>query len=103
VVIPSGPGNPLGPRWLGLNKKSYGIHGTNAPRSIGKAVSHGCIRLRNPDIVRLFSMLQVGDLVEIHGERDSDTIRAFGEPAEDGRAEQGPATLIRPTTAGTGR
>ena len=77
VVVPAGLNNPLGPRWLGLNKKSYGIHGTNVPRSIGKAASHGCIRLRNADVVELYSMLAVGDTVEIHGERDATTERAF--------------------------
>ena len=41
VVIPAGDDNPLGPRWVGLNKKGYGIHGTNAPRSIGWDQSGG--------------------------------------------------------------
>jgi lipoprotein-anchoring transpeptidase ErfK/SrfK len=36
-------GNPVGTRWIGLSLKGYGIHGTNAPNSIGKAASHGCI------------------------------------------------------------
>jgi hypothetical protein len=44
VVVP-GPKNPLGTRWMGLGYKGYGIHGTNAPNSIGKAASHGCIRM----------------------------------------------------------
>ena len=78
VVIPPGSGNPLGSRWVGLNKQSYGIHGTNAPGSIGKAASHGCIRLRNPDIVQLFTMVRVGDTVEIRGERDEQIARIFG-------------------------
>jgi lipoprotein-anchoring transpeptidase ErfK/SrfK len=43
VVVPPGSGNPIGPRWIGLNQKGYGIHGTNRPRSIGHAESHGCI------------------------------------------------------------
>lgn len=78
VVIPAGAGNPLGPRWLGLDKKGYGIHGTNVPSSIGKAASHGCVRLKNRDIVTLYSMLSVGDVVEIHGDRDAETARVFG-------------------------
>lgn len=78
VVIPAGPGNPLGPRWVGLNKQGYGIHGTNAPGSIGKAASHGCIRLRNRDIVQLFAMVSVGDTVEIRGERDEQAAEIFG-------------------------
>jgi lipoprotein-anchoring transpeptidase ErfK/SrfK len=80
TVIPPGEGNPLGPRWVGFNKKGYGIHGTNAPGSIGKAASHGCIRMRNRDIVEFFSMVSVGDLVEIHGERDAQVAEIFGGP-----------------------
>lgn len=70
TVIPSGKNNPIGTRWVGLSQKGYGIHGTNAPGSVGRAASHGCIRLRNRDMERLFAMLRVGDVVEIHAERD---------------------------------
>jgi lipoprotein-anchoring transpeptidase ErfK/SrfK len=77
-VIPPGKGNPVGTRWVGLNQKGYGIHGTNAPRSIGKAASHGCIRLRNRDMEKLFSMLRVGDVVQIRGERDEQIAEIFG-------------------------
>ena len=87
VIIPSGKNNPVGTRWLGLSLKGYGIHGTNAPSSIGRAASHGCIRLRNRDIERLFAMLQIGDRVEIHGERDEQTARLFGPaPISEDRA-----------------
>ncbi len=78
VVIPAGADNPLGPRWLGFDKKGYGIHGTNMPGSIGKAASHGCIRMRNRDIVRFFAMVNVGDTVEIHGQRDDEIAEIFG-------------------------
>lgn len=78
TVIPSGKDNPVGTRWLGLSQKGYGIHGTNAPRSIGRAASHGCIRLRNRDMEKLFTMLRVGDAVEIRGERDEVVSRVFG-------------------------
>lgn len=81
-VIPSGKDNPLGTRWVGLSQKGYGIHGTNAPRSIGHAASHGCIRLRNRDVEHLFTMLQVGDAVEIRGERDEETAEIFGGGAD---------------------
>ena len=83
VVIPPGESNPLGPRWVGLNKKGYGIHGTNAPRSIGKAASHGCIRMRNRDIVQFFALVNVGDTVEIHGERDEQIAEIFGGEATE--------------------
>lgn len=66
VVIPAGPSNPLGPRWLGLSKKTFGIHGTADAESIGNAASSGCVRLRNEDVKELFELVRVGDIVEIH-------------------------------------
>ena len=80
-VIPSGKNNPIGTRWLGLSQKGYGIHGTNVPRSIGHAASHGCIRLRNRDMERLFTLVRVGDVVEIHSERDEQVAQVFGGTA----------------------
>jgi lipoprotein-anchoring transpeptidase ErfK/SrfK len=88
TVIPSGKGNPVGTRWLGLSRKGYGIHGTNAPRSIGLAASHGCIRLGNHDMEKLFTLLQVGDVVQIHGERDDEIAQVF-----DGAEEQAEALV----------
>ncbi|HTT25147.1 MAG TPA: L,D-transpeptidase [Candidatus Sulfotelmatobacter sp.] len=82
TVIPTGKDNPVGTRWVGLNLKGYGIHGTNAPKSIGRAASHGCIRLRNRDMERLFTMLRIGDVVQIRGERDEQTARIFGGEAD---------------------
>jgi lipoprotein-anchoring transpeptidase ErfK/SrfK len=81
-VIPSGKNNPIGTRWVGLSQKGYGIHGTNAPGSIGHAASHGCIRLRNRDMERLFTLVRVGDTVEIHGERDEKVAQIFGGVAD---------------------
>ncbi|HXJ87391.1 MAG TPA: L,D-transpeptidase [Candidatus Binatia bacterium] len=83
TVIPKGKDNPVGTRWVGLNLKGYGIHGTNAPKSIGRAASHGCIRLRNRDMERLFAMLQIGDVVQIRGERDEQIARFFGGEADE--------------------
>jgi lipoprotein-anchoring transpeptidase ErfK/SrfK len=78
TVIPPGPANPLGSRWIGLNLKGYGIHGTNAPRSIGKAASHGCIRLAKRDLEQLFDLLRVGDTVVIRAQADQQTAQIFG-------------------------
>jgi lipoprotein-anchoring transpeptidase ErfK/SrfK len=78
TVIPAGKDSPVGTRWVGLTLKGYGIHGTNAPGSIGRAASHGCIRLRNRDVERLFTMLRIGDRVQIRGERDEEVARVFG-------------------------
>ena len=81
VVIPAGPQSPIGTRWIGFNQKGYGIHGTNEPRSIGKAASHGCIRMAKADLEELFTLVGVGDEVEIRGERDEETAQWFGPPA----------------------
>ncbi len=82
TVIPAGPENPLGSRWMGLSEKGYGIHGTNAPNSIGKAASHGCIRMAKKDLEQLFPLVKVGDRVEIRGERDEQIAQVFGTPAD---------------------
>jgi L,D-transpeptidase ErfK/SrfK len=68
-VVGPGVGNPVGTRWMGLNVRGYGIHGTNAPGSIGKAASHGCIRMRNRDVEELFELVGVGVTVELDTER----------------------------------
>ncbi len=60
-IIPPGPDNPVGDRWIGTSIKHTGIHGTNKPMSIGKSVSHGCIRLYPEDIQKVFDMVSVGD------------------------------------------
>jgi len=81
VVIPAGPENPLGPRWIGLSLKGYGIHGTNQPGSIGHYASHGCIRMRNRDVQELFELVRAGDVVELHGQRDAVVATMFGGEA----------------------
>jgi lipoprotein-anchoring transpeptidase ErfK/SrfK len=65
-MLQPGPRNPVGVMWIALNKKGIGIHGTDDPRSIGHAVSHGCIRLANWDVVRLATKIKAGDKVSIH-------------------------------------
>ena len=57
TVLP-GPGNPVGTRWMGLSVKGYGIHGTNEPKSIGKAASHGCIRMASKDLEEMYEMVE---------------------------------------------
>lgn len=63
--VPPGPGNPLGTRWMGLSAPGVGIHGTDAPWSIGHSESHGCIRMQIPDAEWLFSHVRVGTPVFI--------------------------------------
>jgi lipoprotein-anchoring transpeptidase ErfK/SrfK len=77
-VIPAGAANPLGTRWIGLGTKGYGIHGTNAEDSIGKAASHGCIRMHRKDLEELFASVQVGDQVEIRADADAELATIFG-------------------------
>jgi lipoprotein-anchoring transpeptidase ErfK/SrfK len=63
-VIPPGPDDPIVARWMGL-ANGVGIHGTNEPWSIGSAASHGCIRMRVPDVIQLFDRVPVGTPVLI--------------------------------------
>jgi lipoprotein-anchoring transpeptidase ErfK/SrfK len=58
-----GPGNPMGARALYLGNTIYRIHGTNAPETIGHAVSSGCFRLVNEEIMDLFERVPVGTKV----------------------------------------
>ncbi len=77
-VVPPGPGNPVGTRWMGLSIRGYGIHGTNEPKSIGKAASHGCIRMDKADLEAFFELVAVGDTVELVGQRNEETAQLFG-------------------------
>jgi lipoprotein-anchoring transpeptidase ErfK/SrfK len=58
-----GPGNPMGARALYLGNTIYRIHGTNQPQTIGSAVSSGCFRLVNPEIMDLYERVPVGTKV----------------------------------------
>jgi len=77
TILP-GPGNPVGTRWMGLSKHGYGIHGTNEPKSIGKAASHGCIRMGKADLEEFYALVAEGDTVELVGERNEETAQLFG-------------------------
>jgi lipoprotein-anchoring transpeptidase ErfK/SrfK len=63
--VPPGPSNPLGTRWMGLNAPGVGIHGTDAPTSIGYSASHGCIRMQVPEAEWLFEHVRVGTPVVV--------------------------------------
>jgi lipoprotein-anchoring transpeptidase ErfK/SrfK len=77
-VVPPGPGNPVGTRWMGLSVHGYGIHGTNEPKSIGKAASHGCIRMAKADLEEFYELVAAGDTVQLVGQRNEETARLFG-------------------------
>lgn len=68
IIIEPGPDNPLGVRWIGIwtdGKTQLGFHGTDQPELIGKAVSHGCIRMHNKDVVALYKFVEMGTVVTI--------------------------------------
>jgi lipoprotein-anchoring transpeptidase ErfK/SrfK len=85
-----GPENPLGSRWMGIDKPSYGIHGTKDPASIGTAASEGCIRLYNQHVEVLFEQVQKGTKVIIR-ESISDNLKrltALVDPPEPDKETQ---------------
>jgi hypothetical protein len=75
--VAPGPKNPVGTRWIGLSIPGYGIHGTNAPKSIGTAASKGCIRMHADDVEELFAFVAKGDTVELVAEPRGMLARAF--------------------------
>ena len=94
-TVAPGPMNPVGSRWMGLSKAGYGIHGTNEPRSIGKAASHGCIRMAKTDLEEFYELIAVGDQVQIVDQPDEQTARLFAAPAPTPAATQNkPATEL---------
>jgi L,D-transpeptidase ErfK/SrfK len=58
--VAPGPQNPLGAFWIGLDRPGYGLHGTNAPASIYRFQTHGCIRLHPDDVASFFQAVAVG-------------------------------------------
>jgi len=67
-VILEGPENPLGARWIGFwtdGVNSIGFHGTPDEKLVGQAVSHGCVRMRNKDIVALYEQVKLGTPVTV--------------------------------------
>ncbi len=65
VVAAGSPENILGTRWLGFNLSGYGIHGTTDPKSLGKQVTEGCVRMSNSDVEEVYSIVPQGTEVTI--------------------------------------
>lgn len=66
--IPPGPTNPLGERWIGFahgDGWTIGIHGTPNPELLGRAVSNGCVRMRNADVISVYERIQIGTPVHV--------------------------------------
>ena len=87
-----GPGNPLGARAMYLGNTVYRIHGTNAPETIGQAVSSGCFRLVNDDVSDLYDRVPVGTNVIVR--QDEQACRA-GSAAKPRNSPVRPATVRR--------
>jgi lipoprotein-anchoring transpeptidase ErfK/SrfK len=100
TILP-GPGNPVGTRWMGLSIKGYGIHGTNEPKSIGKAASHGCIRMAKKDLEEMYAMVSIGDTVKLVGQRNEETAQLFNDPQKPVAGAQEPVVTasLTPTSA----
>lgn len=67
-VVPPGPENPLGTRWIGFwtdGTNYIGFHGTPNEELVGQAVSHGCVRMKNQDILSLFEQVHLGATVTV--------------------------------------
>jgi hypothetical protein len=83
----------------------YGIHGTNAPKSIGKTASHGCIRMKKQDVEELFDEVRAGDEVKIVSAPDPETAAFFGgSPPSDAQTtseETAPVTAEKTPAATT--
>ncbi len=65
AYMPGGLDNPLGARAMYIGSTLYRLHGTSDPNSIGRAVSSGCIRLMNEDVIDLYERVRVGALVVV--------------------------------------
>jgi len=66
--VPPGPNNPLGLRWIGFANAhgwQVGFHGTAKTSVLGQAVSHGCVRMSNHDVVELYSRVKLGTVVVV--------------------------------------
>lgn len=98
-TIPAGLSNPVGTRWMGLSKSGYGIHGTNEPNSIGKAASHGCIRMAKADLEDFYTHVAVGDTVEIIGHRNEETAALFNPAPKPTAPAMVQASLETPAPA----
>ena len=104
--IPPGPGNPLGTRWLGFDWGGVGIHGTNAPWTVGSAASHGCLRMVTEQVEELYELVEVGTPVIVLGGWENDPVldRYWPEPkpveeTAEVEAESSSASLVEEEAA----
>ena len=67
VTVPAGPNSPVGSVWIDLSEDTFGIHGSDEPKQIGKTFSHGCVRLTNWDAEQLAAAVKAGVTVVFTG------------------------------------
>jgi hypothetical protein len=84
---------------MGLSIHGYGIHGTNEPKSIGKAASHGCIRMAKADLEEFYQLVAVGDTVELVGQRNEETAQLFGNGQNPTDTQLAQAATAAPSAA----
>ena len=101
AVVPPGPDNPLGTRWMTIGTTSYGVHGTNNEWSIGREATHGCIRLYNDVVESLYERTPSGTRLRLQYQpvklgQDGDGIYAEAHPDAYGREpDRTEAPLLR--------
>ena len=108
-VVPPGPDNPLGTRVLKLDMPGYLIHGTNQPYGVGMRVSHGCVRLYPENIELLYSLVAMGESVQIInepyllGRRNGELYFEAHQPLEDDTVlpEERMQSVITGSSSGT--
>jgi len=92
--MPGGPKNPLGARALYIGGTMYRIHGSNEPWTIGHAVSSGCIRLTNDDIIDLYNQVKVGTrVVVLTGKESKAQLYALANPPPPPPKEEPPPAV----------
>lgn len=91
MILPPGPRNPVGSRWIGLSLPGYGIHGTPKPNTVGRPESRGCFRLTNWNVEKLFELVQTGVRVEI--------VESFEDIANQRKVEAPKVDAVAPVEA----
>ncbi len=88
AVAPGDEDNPIGTRWMGINKPSYGLHGTTEPDKIQEPASDGCIRLLNEHVETLYEMANIGTQVIIQDSFERETITRLAEHTPEESSEE---------------
>lgn len=101
--VPPGPDNPLGTRWLGFDWGGVGIHGTNAPWTVGSAASHGCLRMVTSQVEELYDLVDVGTPVVVLGGWEHDPALEKYWPKEKPQTTANEEKTDKSTSADSGK